>query len=153
MNYGKQLEILREREGLSKTNMAKYLNIDISLYVKYEKEKQTIPIKHLNVICNYFNVSFDYIFGFTNKKMYNNYLTDIDLIKSGIKLKEIRKEKMLTQIQLAKQLNIAKSMIGAYEHGDFLISTHALYAICKKYNISADYLLGKVDSPKYLKEI
>ena len=33
---------------------------------------------------------------------------------------------------------------------EFLIATPFLYTICKKYNISADYLLGKIDNPKYL---
>ena len=43
------------------------------------------------------------------------------------------------------------SMSDPYEKGKTLILTSFLYTICKKYNISADYLLGKIDEPKYLK--
>ena len=41
-------------------------------------------------------------------------------------------------------------MLAKYEKGKYIIATTYLYQICKRYNISADYLLGKIDSPKYL---
>ncbi len=50
-----------------------------------------------------------------------------------------------------KSLNIENGTIANYELGINLIATPFLYSICKKYNISADYLLGKIDKPKYLK--
>ena len=61
------------------------------------------------------------------------------------------KENNLTQDKLAQKLNIARTIISKYEKGEFLIATHTLYTICKKYHISADYLLGRIDNPKYLK--
>ncbi len=48
-------------------------------------------------------------------------------------------------------LNTVHPVITNYENGKHLIATPFLYTICSKYNISADYLLGKIDSPKYLK--
>ena len=41
--------------------------------------------------------------------------------------------------------------ITEYERGTNIIATPFLYEICKTYLISADYLLGKTDSPKYYK--
>ena len=67
------------------------------------------------------------------------------------RLKEFRKENKLSQVKLSFLLNVAKGTIGNYETARSLIATPFLYTICKKYHISADYLLGKVDSPKYLK--
>ena len=67
------------------------------------------------------------------------------------RLKELRKEYNLTQNQLAKVINVATSTISDYERGINVIATPFLYQICKKYHISADYLLGKVNDPKYLK--
>ena len=151
MNYGTKLKELRERVGLSLIEISKILDISDSLYSRYEKEKQTIPIKHLNALCNYYDVSIDYIFQFINVKKYDNSIKEIDLIKSGKRLKEIRKEKNYTQEKLTKELNIARTIISKYEKGEFVIATHTLYTICKKYNISADYLLGRIDNPKYFK--
>ena len=148
MNYGERLKELRERQALSIVSIANILNISDSLYSRYEKELQTIPIKHLITLCKYFNVSLNYIFGFTKNK--ENFF-DIDINLSKTHIKEFRKEYNLTQEKLAKTLNTTKTVICGYEKGRYLIATSFLYAICKKYNVSADYLLGRIDNPKYLR--
>ena len=67
------------------------------------------------------------------------------------RLKELRKENKITQEKLADILNTNKSVICGYEKGRYIIATPFLYTIYKKYHISADYLLGKIDNPKYFK--
>ena len=146
-----KLNFLRERAGLTQLEMGNLWNIDRSQYGKYENEYVTIPIKHLNTLCNYFCVSIDYIFGFTTSKQYPDMKIEIDKNKSASKLKEFRKEHKLTQSKLATFLNTTFSNISAYERGIHVLCTNYVYAICKKYHISADYLLGKIDEPKYLK--
>ncbi len=150
MNYGIQLQLLRERIGISQVELAKYLQIDKSLYGRYEKETQTIPVKHLISLANYFDVSIDYLFGF-NDSTGSKFNTSIDKINVGLRIKNFRKENNITQQKLAEYLHTNRSLLSNYEKGIYLISTSFLYDICKKYKISADYLLGRVDSPKYLK--
>ena len=145
MIYSDKLTELREEKNMSQINIAKVLKIDNSLYAKYEKEYEIIPIKHLNNLCNYFNVSIDYLFDFTVKKNYEVNNNVIDKAKIGERLKNIRKENKLTQVKLAKELNTSQSVIAEYEKGKNLIATPFLYTICKKYHVSADYLLGKID--------
>lgn len=149
--YNKRLKELRESNNLDLQDLSTLLNFEKDTYGKYEREYIIIPIKHLNTLCNYFDVSIDYIFGFTNKTNYNNYQKEIDIKKVSKRLKEFRKDNNLTQEKLAKLLNVVKGTIGNYESARALIATPFLYTICKKYNISADYILGKVDEPKYLK--
>ena len=150
MNYGINLKKLRERVGLTLTDTAKIIEVSDTLYSRYEKEKQTIPLKHLITLCNYFEVSLDYIFDFTDIKKYPKYRNNIDNLLMQKHLKEFRKENNLTQQQLATILNTTHSVIADYERGRYLIATPFLYTICKTYNISADYLLGRIDKPKYL---
>ena len=119
--------------------------------LEYVIEYTIIPIKHLNTICNYFNISIDYIFGFTKNIHYYDMKKEIDRKKAGSRLKAFRKEKGLTQVKLSEILNVSQSTIAEYERGTNIIATPFLYEICKKYNISADYLLGRMDNPKYLK--
>lgn len=149
--YGKKLRELRERLGIPQKDLAKILNVERAAYTQYENEYNTIPLIHLNTLANYFNVSIDYLFEFTNTKNYNNSKNEIDKIKSGLRIKEFRKEHKLTQVKLASILNTTHSVIADYERGRHLINTSFLYTICKKYNISADYLLGKTNEPKYIK--
>ena len=150
MNYGINLKTLRERVGLTLTDTAKIIEVSDTLYSRYEKEKQTIPLKHLITLCNYFEVSLDYIFDFTDIKKYPKYRNNIDNLLMQKHLKEFRKDNKLTQEQLATILNTTHSVIADYERGRYLIATPFLYMICLKYKISADYLLGRIDKPKYL---
>ena len=69
----------------------------------------------------------------------------------GKKLRGWRKEMRLTKKSLGNLVGCKYGTISGYETGRYLISIPVLYRICKKYNISVDYLLGKIDDPKYLK--
>ena len=106
-----------------------------------------MEIRYFPFFLGFNSVTFD----FTEEKKYNSINNKLDKIKSGIRLKELRKELKLTQLKLATILNTTQSVIADYEKGRYLIATPFLYTICQKYHISADYLLGKIDSPKYLK--
>ena len=152
MLYTKRLVELRENKFIKQYNIANLLEIHKGAYNQYETEHIIIPTKHLNTICNYFEVSIDYILEFTNTINYKNSSKDINKEISGNRLKELRRENKLTQEKLAKTINISRTTIAEYERGTNIIALPFLYTICKKYNISADYLLGKTNEPKYLKE-
>ena len=149
--YSKRLVRIEYRNEYKQKNAAKTLNISESLYSCYKQEKKIMPIKHLNTLCNYYDISVDYIFGFTDKNKYKNSKEEINKDLIIIRLKAFRKENKLTQEKLASILNIGKGTIAEYERGNYIISTKCLYIICSKYHISAGYLLGKTDKPKYLK--
>ena len=146
--YGQRLRMLRERHGIYQKDLAKLLNVERAAYTQYENEYNTIPLIHLNTLANYFHVSIDYLFMFTDTKTYSQAVDDIDKLKSGERLKTFRKEHKLTQVKLADFLNTTHSVIADYERGRHLINTSFLYIICSKYHISADYLLGKINNPK-----
>ena len=110
-----------------------------------------IPYSFPNIFLSAVLPSKTIIFGFTNTTQYELINLEINKLESGKRLKEFRKEKNITQTKLASVLNTVHPVITNYEKGKFLISTAFLYTISKKYNISADYLLGKTNNPKYLK--
>ena len=146
-----RIKEIRTANNLKQEDMAKILNISRSTYSMWESNNDIFPIKRLITFCDYFNVSLDYICNLTDKKQYKNSKKGIDTILSGQRLKELRKSNNLTQVNLAQDLNIAPTIIVEYEHGKYIVSIHVLYALCKKYNISADYLLGKTNNPKIQK--
>ncbi len=148
--YKDRLILERENKELKQYELAKILGIYKGTYNQYETEYTIIPIKHLITICNYFDISLDYIFGFTNIKRYSNYTKEFNKNIVGTRLKEFRKEKNITQKNLANSLNTTQSVIADYEKGRYLIATPFLYTICKKYKISADYLLGRTNTPELI---
>ena len=145
MNFGIKLKELREEQNLTQENLANIININRVQYNQYENDYNTIPLKHLNSLCNYFNVSIDYIFDFKKDKAYKDSSKEINSKIISERLRKFRKDNKLTQDKLAKILNVSRTTITEYERGTNLIATPFLYTICKNYDISADYLLGKID--------
>ncbi len=150
MEYTDTLKQLRETNNITQEELANILNITRGLYSQYEIADKIIPLNQLNKLSNYFNVSIDFLLGINKNKIYSNIKEKINNELFGSRLKDFRKEHKLTQEKLAKELNTSHSVISSYEKGKTLILTSFLYTICKKFNISADYLLGKIDEPKYL---
>ena len=150
MIYKNKIRYFRYRNNIKEIDLAKILGISKSLYSEYENEIKTIPTKHMNTICNYLNVSFDYVLGFDSKPQYDNIILyeKLNLKLIGIKLKELRKNYNLTQEELGNIVGCSYGTIAGYEIGRYLISIPILYKICKKYHISADYLLGRLESYK-----
>lgn len=149
--YKKRLIDIRTKNNIKQIDLSAYLNLGNVVYGHYEREETIMPIKHLNTICNYFDVSLDYVFEFTSERKYKNSNKEINKELQRERLKELRKDYSLTQKELADSINVAKSTISDYERKAKIIATPFLYDICKKYKISADYLLGKTNSPKYIK--
>ena len=58
------------------------------------------------------------------------------------RLKELRLHKSLSQVALAEQLCVSKSLIGAYETGDRKPSYEMLTKLADYFRVSADYLTG-----------
>ena len=142
------LKKVRINANKSQEETAKELNVSRSSYAMWESNNEIIPIKRLLDFSELYHVSLDYIFNLTT--INNLQLNHFDKNKYMTRLKEFRKDNKLTQEKLANILNTNKSVICGYEKGRYIIATPFLYTICKKYNISADYLLGKTDHPQYL---
>ncbi len=59
--YLRRLRDLREDHDLKQTDIAKLLNIQQTVYSRYERGFQNIPLEHLIFLADYYNVSTDYI--------------------------------------------------------------------------------------------
>ncbi len=59
--YLRRLRDLREDNDLKQTDIAKLLNIQQTVYSRYERGFQNIPLEHLVFLADYYNVSTDYI--------------------------------------------------------------------------------------------
>jgi transcriptional regulator with XRE-family HTH domain len=64
------------------------------------------------------------------------------MIKLGERLKELREEKNLSQTELAKHFNIARSTYSQYESNTRAPSDDIKIKFAEYFNVSIDYLLG-----------
>ncbi len=56
---------------MNQTQIAELLNIRQTVYSRYERGFQSIPVEHLIALADFYNVSTDYILGRTNIKEIN----------------------------------------------------------------------------------
>lgn len=142
MQFPRMKEI-REEAGLKQKEVAAMMKVSKGSYSMWECGSDTIPLKRLNQFCNYFDVSIDYVIGFTDIKKYANAKPDIKIKLTGENLKKIRNKKGLTQVAIADELSINQPTWNRYEKSKSLILTVVLVELAKKYHYSIDKILGK----------
>ena len=69
MNYRQRIRDLREDADKTQTQIADYLGTSQTMYARYERGANEMPIRYLIALCKYYNVSADYILGFTNARI------------------------------------------------------------------------------------
>ena len=134
---------IREDKNLTQQHMAKVLSVTQPNYARWETKVKIIPLKKLNMLCNYFYINMDYVVGITNKRIKmnnNNILNKKDI---GLNIRKIRLNNKLSQSDLAKILNTTQSVISTYEMGKTLILTAFLIQLCLKFNVSMDQVCNR----------
>ncbi|AGK96601.1 helix-turn-helix domain-containing protein [Clostridium pasteurianum] len=69
------------------------------------------------------------------------------------RIRELRKKKGLTQVDLAKLLNVSDRTIGFYENEQRDPDTTTLKKLADFFDVTIDYLLGRTDTNDTNKEI
>lgn len=69
INYIKRIRDLREDSDKTQQQIADYLGTSQTMYARYERGANELPIRHLISLCKYYNVSADYILGLSNTKL------------------------------------------------------------------------------------
>lgn len=66
-----------------------------------------------------------------------------------MRLKKLRKERGITQLQLALALNLNQNAISRYENGTREADYRTLILLADYFKVSIDYLLERTDNPTY----
>lgn len=66
MTYIKRIRDLREDHDKTQQQIADVLGTSQTMYARYERGANEMPIHHLITLCKYYNVSADYILGLSN---------------------------------------------------------------------------------------
>lgn len=66
--YIKRIRDLREDHDKTQQEIADVLGTSQTMYARYERGANELPIRHLIALCEYYNVSADYILGLRDGK-------------------------------------------------------------------------------------
>ena len=67
MTYVHRMRDLREDRDKTQQEVAAYLGTSQTMYARYERGANELPLRHLIALCRYYNVSADYLLGFTDE--------------------------------------------------------------------------------------
>lgn len=66
--YVKRIRDLREDFDKTQREIADVLGTSQTMYARYERGANELPIRHLIMLCKYYKVSADYLLGLSNKR-------------------------------------------------------------------------------------
>ncbi len=70
MDYIVRMRNLREDNDLTQQEIATMLGTSQTMYARYERGANEMPIRHLIKLARYYDVSTDYLLGLTKEKKY-----------------------------------------------------------------------------------
>ena len=68
MDYILRIRNLREDADKTQSEIAEILGTSQTMYARYERGANELPLRHLITLCRYYRVSADYILGLSDKK-------------------------------------------------------------------------------------
>ena len=68
MDYVKRIRDLREDWDKTQQEIAEVLGTSQTMYARYERGANELPVRHLITLCRYYGVSADYILGLSTNK-------------------------------------------------------------------------------------
>ena len=68
MDYVKRIRDLREDWDITQQEIAEVLGSSQTMYARYERGANELPVRHLITLCRYYGVSADYILGLSTNK-------------------------------------------------------------------------------------
>lgn len=71
----------------------------------------------------------------------------------GKRLRSLRKRKGITQKQLSNAIGVTERAIVAYESGKMKPNFDTINSLADTFAVSADYLLGRTDTPNVTSEV
>ena len=66
LDYVKRIPDLREDHDYTQEQVAQFLGTSQTMYARYERAANELPIRHLLTLCSLYRVSSDYILGLSD---------------------------------------------------------------------------------------
>lgn len=135
------LKFARQELEMTQTELGYIFGVSGSTIAGWENGHDIIPLTKLVKFSNLYGYSLDYLTGLKRVNVKHGKIDKPDKNKIGNKLRNLRKQLNLTQQQVANECMISQTTYSNYELGNYLITSLALYTICKNHKLSMDNLL------------
>ena len=103
-SYIERIRGLREDNDLTQSQIASVLGTSQTMYARYERGANELPLRHLITLCQFYNVSADYFYFETDKPL----VEDNTIIITDAFTKELEQCTDLEKQQLMEMLKILR---------------------------------------------
>lgn len=142
------LKYCREELEMTQEELGYVFGVSRKTISGWETSSNIIPFSKLIKFCNLYDYSLDFVMGLTRNNNRNNAKIKTNKNLIGLKLKDLRNSLNLSQEKFANKCGISQTTYSHYETGFNLITTTNAYSICKTYNVSMDWLVGRINNSK-----
>ena len=141
------LRKIRTESKVSQIQLAEDIGFSNGIISLWETGLRLPSADAIIILSRYFQVSTDYLLKVTdnNSTLHRIQDFDVDMTIFNNRLKELRKNKKLSQEQLAKRAGLTKTSINHWENGKCLPNANAIVALARYFGVTTDYLLGESD--------
>ena len=138
--YIKRMRDLREDSDYSQAYVAERLGTSQTMYARYERGANELPIHHLITLSKYYGVSTDYLLG---RKEDSHVRSFHACPPFGERLIFLLQENHCSQYKLCKDANISSSVLRHWLNGTHVPSLDNVVKLADFFGCSADYVLGR----------
>lgn len=149
-DIGYKLKKLRVSGNMTQKQFGEMFRLAESTISMYERDERKPDYETLIHIADHFDVSVDFLLGRDANqenealsKMENNEPLNDNNQFLGKRLKQLRIEKKITQLELGKIINVTHVSISGYESGNRFPDINTLERLADYFNVQTDYLLGR----------
>ena len=146
--FGDRLRALRERKELTQSELGKIISASKQTISNYENGVSSPDHDALGQLADFFGVSTDYLLGRVSETVASG--EEPAKRAFGRRLKHLRKDREMTQLDLAESLGLARNTVAMYEAGEREPSFQIAQQIADIMRTTTDYLLGRTDDPRTL---
>ncbi len=141
-----KLKYAREVLEMTQEELGYIFGVSRKTISGWETASNPIPFNKLIKFCNLYDFSLDFLMGLTRKNIEYNKQIKTSKKQIGKRLKTLRIKLKLSQEKFANKCGISQTTYSHYETGFNLITTTTAYSICKTYNISMDWIVGRTNN-------
>lgn len=142
------LKYCREELEMTQEELGYVFGVSRKTISGWETSSNIIPFSKLIKFCNLYDYSLDFVMGLTRNNNRNNAKIKTNKNLIGLRLKDLRNSLNLSQDKFSNKCGISQTTYSHYETGFNLITTTNAYSICKTYNVSMDWLVGRINKSK-----
>lgn len=145
----KRLKELRQEKNLRQEDLGKLFNATKSAVSMWENGKREPDRETFLALADFFGVTVDYLMGRDGlpENSSTGTTSDVECLpfpQFPSKLKDLRKGCKLTQEAIAETLGVSQASITSWENGKRMPDIEMLVKLADYFNVSTDYLLGRV---------